>query len=72
MERPNVIISFVMSKVGFYLTWLKYKKEKEKKERYFMFIKIITNEYIPRNMDTYQHKEMRSILKYLSIIWIGF
>ena len=72
MERPNVIISFVMSKVGFYLTWLKYKKEKEKKERYFMFIKIITNKYIPINMDTYQHKQMRSILKYLSIIWIAF
>ena len=57
-----------MSKVGFYLTRLKYIKEKEKKERYFMFIKIITNKYIPINMDTYQHKEMRSILKYLSII----
>ena len=72
MERPNVIISFVMSKVGFYLTWLKYKKEKEKKERYFMFIKIITNKYIPTNMDIYQQKEMRSLLKCLIIIWIGF
>ena len=38
------------------------------KERYFMFIKIITNEYIPTNMDTYRHKEIRSILKHLSII----
>ena len=73
MNRPNVIISFARIKVGFHLTWLKYKKkEKEKKERNFMFIKIITNEYVPTNMDTYQHKEMRSILKYLSIIWIGF
>ena len=33
-----------------------------------MFLKVITNEYITTNMDTYQHKEMRSILKYLSII----
>ena len=57
-----------MSKAGFYLTRLKYIKEKEKKERYFMFIKIITNKYIPTNMDTYQHKEIRSILKHLSII----
>ena len=72
MERPNVIISFVRSKVGFHLIWLKYKKEKEKKERYFIFIKIITSKYIPTNMDTYQHKELRSILKYLSIIWVGF
>ena len=31
-----------------------------------MFLKIITNEYIPTNMDTYQHKEMRSILKYFT------
>ena len=31
MERQRVIISFVKSKVGFYLTWLKYKKEKKKK-----------------------------------------
>ena len=72
MERPNVVISFVRSKVGFDLTWLKYKTEKEKKERYFIFIKIITSKYIPTNMDTYQHKEIRSILKYLSIIWVGF
>ena len=33
-----------------------------------MFIKIIGNRYIPANMATYQHKEMRYILKYLSII----
>ena len=72
MERPNVVISFVRSKVGFHLTWLKYKTEKEKKERYFISTKIITGKYIPTNMDTYQHKEIRSILKYLSIIWVGF
>ena len=32
-----------------------------------MFIKIITNKYVPTNMNTYQHKEMRSILKYLAL-----
>ena len=31
MERSKVIIIFVRSKVGFYLSWLKYKKEKWKK-----------------------------------------
>ena len=50
MDRPNVIISFVRIKVGFNLTWLKYKKEKEKKERYFMLIKIITSDYIATNI----------------------
>ena len=59
MERPNVLISFISSKVGFHLTWLKYKKEKEHKEIYFIFIKIITSSYIRTNMDTYQHKEVR-------------
>ena len=51
------------------MTWLKYKKEKEKKTKsYFKFIKIITSKSIPTDMYTYQHKETRSILKYLSII----
>ena len=72
MKRPNVIISFVRSKVGSHLTWLKYKKEKEKKKIYFIFVKIITCKYLPKNMDTCQHKESRSILKYLSIFWVGF
>ena len=67
MDRPNVMISFVRIKVGFHLICLKYKKKKKRK-KYFMFIKIITNDYIPTNMDTYQHKEIRSILKHLSII----
>ena len=53
MERQRVIISFVKSKVGFYLTWLKYKKEKRKKS-YFIFIKIITSKYVPTDMYTYQ------------------
>ena len=51
MEKQKVIISFVKSKVGFHLTWLKYKKEEEKKEKnYFVFMKIITSNYIPRDI----------------------
>ena len=74
MEKQKVRISFVKSKVGFHLTWLKYKKEEEKKEKkYFVFMKIITSNYIQEiyiqyiPIYTYQHKEIISILKYLSI-----
>ena len=31
-------------------------------------MKIIAGKYTPTGMYTYQHKEIRSILKYLSII----
>ena len=81
MERPNVLISFISSKVVFHLTWLKYKKEKEHEEIYFIFIKIITSSYIRTNMDTYQHKEvrftevfkhyLRRILKSISLVKIS-
>ena len=35
----------------------KIHKKKKKRKKDILFIKIITNEYIPTNMDTYQHKE---------------
>ena len=69
MERPKVVISFVRSKVGFHLTLLKYilfyiyKNNIHQQNEY-----IPTSKYIPTDMYTYQHKEIRSILKYLSII----
>ena len=39
MDRPNVIIRFVKSKVDFHLTWLKYKKWKRKERKIFCFLK---------------------------------
>ena len=56
MERTKMVISFVRSKVGFYLTWLNYRKEKWEKKSYFIFMKIITSKYIPTDMYTYQNK----------------
>ena len=56
MERSKVIISFVRSKVDFYLSWLKYKEKKIKKN-YFIFINIVTSKYVPRDMYKYQQTE---------------
>ena len=70
MEKQKVIISFVRSKVGFHLTWLKYKKEEEKKEKKLFCIyknnykKIYSKRYI---FNMYQY--ILISIKKLDLYW---
>ena len=43
MEQGKVIISFVRSKVGFHLTWLKYKKRTTNEKKFFYIYKNYTH-----------------------------